>query len=313
MSIEHTPVLLKESITALALTEGKTVLDATFGRGGHSSAFLDAVGESGKVIALDVDETAAKRAVAVSQGLGAGRFTFVKVNFRNLDVALHMAGTDKVDAVFFDLGVSSPQLDEADRGFSYWHDAPLDMRMSASQTLTAADIVSKYDEDRLTAILHEYGEERWARRIARFIVSARESKPIATTGELVEIIKAAVPKEVRTAEAQHPARRTFQALRIVVNDELGALEIALHKAVDVLRSGGRLACISFHSLEDRIVKQFMSHQSLTCICPPGIPQCVCNHQPALSLEKRKPIVPSREEITQNPRARSAKLRVATRL
>jgi 16S rRNA (cytosine1402-N4)-methyltransferase len=313
LSIEHTPVLLKESLQVLSLSDGKVVLDCTFGRGGHSAAFLQAVGDAGRVIALDVDETAAESAMLLSQIYPPRRFTFVALNFRNLDVALHMAGVGKVDAIFFDLGVSSPQFDEAGRGFSYRHDAALDMRMSLSQSLTAGDIINKYDEDRLTGILHEYGEERWARRIARFVVKARAAGPIVTTGQLVEIIRAAVPKDVRTAEAQHPARRTFQALRIAVNEELEALETALQKAVDALKPGGKLACISFHSLEDRIVKQFFTGKAQRCVCPPGIPQCVCNTAPSLLMDKRKPILPQQEEITANPRARSAKLRVATRL
>jgi 16S rRNA (cytosine1402-N4)-methyltransferase len=313
MSIEHTPVLLKESLQALSLSDGKIVLDCTFGRGGHSRAFLQSVGREGRVIGLDVDESAAEAALALATDYPGGRFTFVPLNFRNLDVALHMAGVARVDAVFFDLGVSSPQFDEGGRGFSYWHDAPLDMRMGLSQTLTAAEIVNTYSEDRLTSILHDYGEERWARRIAKFVVSARAESPLVTTGQLVEIIKAAVPKDVRTAEAQHPARRTFQALRIAVNDELEALEMALQKAVEALKPGGRMACISFHSLEDRIVKKFMQAQSLRCSCPPGIPQCICNTTPLLATERRKPILPTSEEISENPRARSAKLRVATRL
>lgn len=312
MSIEHTPVLLKESLQALSLSEGSVVLDCTFGRGGHSCAFLEAVGETGRVVALDVDETAAQRASELAHLHPSRRFTFLMLNFRNLDVALHMAGIGKVDAVFFDLGVSSPQFDEAGRGFSYRHDAPLDMRMSLSQRLTAADIVNNYDEDRITALLHDFGEERWARRIAKFVVAERADNPIRTTGQLVEIVKAAVPKDVRDAETQHPARRTFQALRIAVNEELEALEIALQKAVAVLKPGGRLACISFHSLEDRIVKHFMLSQTQTCVCPPGIPQCVCDAKPTLTVGKRKPILPTQDEIQDNPRARSAKLRVATR-
>ncbi|HSL93202.1 MAG TPA: 16S rRNA (cytosine(1402)-N(4))-methyltransferase RsmH, partial [Bacillota bacterium] len=274
---------------------------------------LEAVGDKGRVIAMDVDESAAKTAMSLSRIYPPRRFTFVQLNFRNLDVALHMAGGGRVDAVFFDLGVSSPQFDEAGRGFSYWHDAPLDMRMSLSQSVTAADIINNYDEDRLTTILHNYGEERWARRIAKFLVAARASKAITTTGQLVEIIRAAVPKDVRTAETQHPARRTFQALRIAVNEELEALETALGKALHVIRPGGRLACISFHSLEDRIVKRFIANQAQRCTCPPGIPQCVCTTTPTLIAERRKPILPTQDEITANPRARSAKLRVATRL
>lgn len=313
MSAVHTPVLLKESLQALKITDGGKVLDCTFGRGGHTRAFLQAVGETGMVIALDVDESAAVEAEALAREPLGKRLKFFPVNFQNLDVALHMAVVSQVDAVFFDLGVSSPQFDEGGRGFSYRFDAPLDMRMSMSQRLTARDIVNEYSEAQLAEIMWNYGEERWAKRIAKFIVKERAQGKIETTGRLVEIIRASVPKEVREAEAQHPARRTFQALRIAVNDELGALKIALEKAVSVLRPEGHLGCISFHSLEDRIVKQFIADKSRTCICPPGIPQCICTQTPVLRAERRKPIVPTAAEIEQNPRARSAKLRVAVRL
>ena len=218
-----------------------------------------------------------------------------------------------VDGFLFDLGVSSPQLDRADRGFSYHAEAPLDMRMDpASGGLSAADVVDTYDEADLARILRDYGEERWASRIASFIVAARDRHPIATTGELVEIVKAAVPAAARR-EGPHPARRTFQALRIEVNDELGVLERGLRSAVAWLNPGGRLVVISYHSLEDRIVKRVFTELSQDCTCPPDLPVCVCGRVPVLSVITKKPIVPTAEEIERNPRARSARLRVAQRL
>ncbi|MBS3984652.1 MAG: 16S rRNA (cytosine(1402)-N(4))-methyltransferase RsmH [Selenomonadales bacterium] len=308
--MEHVPVLLQESLVALNLKPGDKVLDCTFGRGGHTREFLKAVGPNGLVIGLDVDREAE---VAAEAFKGEPAFRFVRRDFRQLDSALALTDVRYVDAVFFDLGVSSPQLDERGRGFSYQHDARLDMRMDERQKLSAIDIVNTYAETKLAEILHEYGEERWSKRIAAFIVEARARQPIETTQQLVSVIKAAIPKGVRDKEEQHPARRTFQALRIAVNDELGALEEALTKAVKALVAGGRLGCISFHSLEDRVVKQFMVSAAKDCVCPSGVPQCVCQVKPVLRLLTRKAIAPSAEEIRVNPRSRSARLRAAERL
>jgi 16S rRNA (cytosine1402-N4)-methyltransferase len=309
ISREHIPVLLEESIRALAIKPGDRVLDCTFGRGGHSLAFLDEVGSQGLVIGLDVDP----QARSVAGEIRDERFRFAAVNFRNLHIGLKLCGVDKVDKVFFDLGVSSPQFDQAERGFSYRHDAPLDMRMNPAQSETAASILNSAAEEEIARILWEYGEERWAKRIASFVVTERKRQSIGTTGQLVELIRAAVPKKVREGEDQHPARRTFQALRIAVNDELGALSQALEKSVECLNAGGRLACISFHSLEDRIVKQFFVSMSKNCVCPPGLPQCVCSQVPQLVVIGRKPVLPTQAEIDCNPRSRSAKLRVAEKL
>lgn len=308
--MEHVPVLLQESLVALNLKPGDKVLDCTFGRGGHTREFLKAVGPNGLVIGLDVDREAEVAAEALK---GEPAFRFVRRDFRQLDSALALTDVRYVDAVFFDLGVSSPQLDERGRGFSYQHDARLDMRMDERRKLSAIDIVNTYAETKLAEILHEYGEERWSKRIAAFIVEARARQPIETTQQLVSVIKAAIPKGVRDKEEQHPARRTFQALRIAVNDELGALEEALTKAVKALVAGGRLGCISFHSLEDRVVKQFMVSAAKDCVCPSGVPQCVCQVEPVLRLLTRKAIAPSAEEIRVNPRSRSARLRAAERL
>lgn len=302
-------MLLRESVQGLAIHSGDVVVDATFGRGGHTRAFLNEVGHNGKVIGLDVDPQAA----AASTNIEAENFIFVRQNFRQIDVALAMAGVTKVHRIFLDLGVSSPQFDQGERGFSYRYDAPLDMRMDLSQKVTAAQLVNSMNEAQLAQILWEYGEERWAKRIAKFIVTTRHDSPINTTFDLVEVIRAAIPKAVRENEDQHPARRTFQALRIAVNDELEALKEGLSKAVALLHPGGRIGCISFHSLEDRVVKQFFAEKSRDCLCPPNIPTCVCGNKAVLKLVTRKPIVPTDSELETNPRARSAHLRIAERL
>lgn len=308
--MEHVPVLLRETLAALDLKPGSKVLDCTFGRGGHTREFLKAVGPNGLVIGLDVDRAAEAAAEALRV---EPTFRFFRCDFRQLDSALALTDIKHVDAVFFDLGVSSPQLDERDRGFSYHCDARLDMRMDERRRESAVDIVNSYDEARLAEIIHEYGEERWSKRIAAFIVEARTRKPIETTGQLVSVIKAAIPRRVRDKEEQHPARRTFQALRIAVNDELGALQEALRKAVIALVPGGRLGCISFHSLEDRVVKQFMVSAAKDCTCQRGVPQCVCQAKAELRLLSRKAISPAASEIHTNPRSRSARLRAAERL
>ncbi|MDP3488364.1 MAG: 16S rRNA (cytosine(1402)-N(4))-methyltransferase RsmH, partial [Bacillota bacterium] len=280
ITIEHIAVLLSESVRSLEIVSGETVVDATFGRGGHSKAFLDAVGPEGRVIALDVDPSAVLAAKELSE---VKNFHFVRQNFRNVDMALTQLGIEQVHKVFFDLGVSSPQFDQGERGFSYRFDGPLDMRMDPSQEMSAARILNTSTEQELRQILWEYGEERWAKRIAQFMIAERTRSPLLTTAQLVDLIRAAIPKEVREKEDQHPARRTFQALRIAVNDELGALSDALAKAVELLGPQGRIGCISFHSLEDRTVKQFFADRARNCICPPGIPSCVCGHKASLKV------------------------------
>lgn len=303
-------MLLRESVRSLDIASGETVVDATFGRGGHSRVFLDAVGPEGRVIALDVDPAAVLAAKELSE---VENFHFVRQNFRNVDVALALLGIKQVQKVFFDLGVSSPQFDQGERGFSYRFDGPLDMRMDPSQNKNAALILNTSTEQELQQILWEYGEERWSKRIAQFILAERSKSPLKTTAQLVDLIRAAIPKEVRDKEDQHPARRTFQALRIAVNDELGALRDALAQAVQFLGPQGRIGCISFHSLEDRTVKQFFADRARNCICPPSIPSCACEHRATLKVITKKPIAPSSEEILANPRARSAHLRVAEKL
>lgn len=287
------------------------------GGAGHSELIASKLGEGGRLIAFDQDDwaldNARKRLAPYME-----RVTLVRSNFRELERRLLELdlpvkdGIPQVDGVLFDLGVSSPQLDEAERGFSYNHDAPLDMRMDQQGTLTADEIVNEWDEREISRILADYGEERFARSIARHIGQARAKARIATTGELVELIKAGIPAATRRS-GPHPAKRSFQALRIAVNDELGAEEEALHQAVRCLAPGGRASVITFHSLEDRICKQIFSQYLKRCSCPPDFPMCVCGQEGSLKLINRKPIVPGEEELEQNPRARSAKLRVAEKL
>jgi 16S rRNA (cytosine1402-N4)-methyltransferase len=261
-------------------------------------------------VGIDQDDAALAEA-EVTLRLGQ-QTTLLKGNFSELDRLLAEAGIAFVDGFLFDLGVSSPQLDLPERGFSYHHDAPLDMRMDpSSNAVTAAQLVAEYSEGELTRILQEYGEERWASRIAAFIVAARGRRAITTTGELVEVVKGAIPASARRSGG-HPARRVFQALRIEVNDELGVLERGLRAAVRWLRPGGRVVVISYHSLEDRVVKRVFAEYAVGCTCPPGIPVCTCGHEPVLRVITRKPVVPTGEEIERNPRARSAKLRAAER-
>jgi 16S rRNA (cytosine1402-N4)-methyltransferase len=307
----HTPVLLAEVTQQLTLHPGSIVVDCTLGGAGHATRIQDSVGPTGILVGIDQDQTALD---AARSRLRLGQQTvLLKGNFADLDELLLEARVPYVDAFLFDLGVSSPQLDVPERGFSYQVDTPLDMRMDpARQTPTAAEILATYPEEQLTRVLREFGEERWASRIAAFIVAARGSAPITTTGQLVDIIKAAVPASARRA-GPHPARRTFQALRIEVNQELLALEEALRAAVKWLRPGGRIAVISYHSLEDRIVKQVFEELAQGCTCPPDMPVCTCGHVPVLRVVTRRAITPSDDEIERNPRARSARLRVAERV
>lgn len=307
-SYTHNSVLLMQSVDALSLSPGCIAVDGTVGLGGHSEEILKRVRPSGMLIGIDRD----KNALLMAKRRLPDGFMPVHENFFHIRQVLDENGIKEVDGILLDLGVSSYQLDEPARGFSYQHDAPLDMRMDDTQEGSARDAVNRLSQGELTRILREYGEEKWAARIAQFIVEHRADKPIETTGELVDIIKAAVPKGARR-DGPHPAKRTFQAIRIFVNDELDGLGQALENAVQCLRPGGRIAVITFHSLEDRIVKQTFMRLANPCTCPPGTPVCICGKVPQVKVITRKPILPTEQELEENPRARSAKLRVAERL
>ena len=307
MEPKHVSVLLNECIEALCIKPDGIYVDGTLGLGGHSSEIAKRL-TTGLLIGIDRDETAIERAGAKLAPFGE-RVRLVHGNFSDVASILDRLGFDAVDGMLFDLGVSSPQLDEAHRGFSYMQDAPLDMRMDGSASLSAHDVVNTWPEERLRRILYDYGEERYAPRIAGAIVRARQERPIETTLELVEIIRSAMPSAA-LREKQHPAKRSFQAIRIAVNDELGAVQTMMDTAPDKLRPGGRLAVISFHSLEDRIVKNGIRSREDGCTCPRDFPVCTCGFVQTLRSVSRKPILPSPEEQAANPRARSAKLRVA---
>jgi 16S rRNA (cytosine1402-N4)-methyltransferase len=306
---DHVPVLANEVRAALAVQPGETVIDATFGAGGHASLLAAALHGRGKVIAIDRDPTARtyferfEKQAGVQSRLLRGDFGVVLPQLAENGV--------RADAILLDLGVSSMQLDRPERGFSYSVDAPLDMRMDTSQDLTAADVVNGWPERELVQIFRRYGEERYAKQIARAIVRARRDEPFERTGELVDTIRASIPAPARFGDG-HPAKRVFQALRIAVNDELGSLAAALPAALEMLRPGGRLAVISFHSLEDRMVKQFLRERERGCTCPPDFPVCVCGNEPELRAIERRPVKPSAVEIAANPRSSSARLRAAVK-
>ena len=306
----HRSVLLDECIEGLNIRPDGIYVDGTLGGGGHSAEICRRLGEGGRLIGIDRDEVAL--AAASERLAGFGCFTAVHGNFRDAASILRGMGIEKVDGMLFDLGVSSPQLDEASRGFSYMADAPLDMRMDAGSGATAADLRASAGEDELADIFFRYGEERYSRRIAAAIVKKRAEAPVTTTGQLVEIIRSAMPAAA-LREKQHPAKRVFQALRIAVNDELGALEEMLATVPDMLAPGGRLAIISFHSLEDRLVKNAIRDRERGCKCPPGLPVCVCGFVQTLRSVGHNPITAGEAELEENPRARSAKLRVAERI
>ena len=307
---DHVPVLADEVRDLLAVRPGETVVDGTCGAGGHSSLLAADLAGDGKLIAIDRDSSVRtyfdrfKAGTEVQARLLRGEFSIVLSQLAANDV--------RADAILLDLGVSSMQLDRPERGFSYAADAPLDMRMDSSAELSARELVNGADERELTLTFRRYGEERYARQIARAIVRRRGERPFERTSDLVETVKHAIPTPARFGDG-HPARRVFQALRIAVNDELGALEAALPAAVRMLRPGGRLAVISFHSLEDRIVKHYLREESRGCTCPPDFPICVCGHEPVLRELTRKPVRPSAREIELNPRAASAKLRAAVKV
>ena len=307
---KHFSVLLNECIENLNIKPGGVYLDGTLGLGGHSYQIASRL-TTGRLICIDRDETAIERAGKRLAPFG-DRVTLVHGNFSDAAQIIDSLGIPGVDGMLFDLGVSSPQLDEIQRGFSYMGDAPLDMRMDAGDSLTAYEVVNTWPEERLNRILWDYGEERYARRISRAILEHRAKKPIATTLELVEIIKGAMPAAA-LREKQHPAKRSFQAIRIAVNDELGAISQMMETAPDKLNKGGRLCVISFHSLEDRIVKSGIAARENGCTCPREAPICTCGFVQTLKSVSRKPILPSAEELEQNPRSRSAKLRVAERV
>jgi len=310
MAYGHKPVLLDECLTALAIKPDGIYLDGTLGRAGHSLEIVRRL-TTGRLIGVDRDEaalTAAKERLAEYMD----RVTLVHSNFDRLGEILNELGLEGVDGMLFDLGVSSPQLDDAQRGFSYMHDAPLDMRMDRTADLTARDVVNDWSYEELRRILFDYGEERYAPAIASAICRRREERMIETTLDLAELIRSAMPAKA-LREKQHPAKRSFQAIRIAVNGELDALPPMLEAACAHLRPGGRLAVISFHSLEDRIVKRTMQELATGCICPPEFPVCVCGRKPKMKIVTRKPVVSGPAELTYNPRARSAKLRVAEKL
>ncbi len=307
---KHVSVLLKECIENLNIKPEGIYLDGTLGLGGHSYEIASRLG-TGRLIGIDRDETAIERAGKRLAPFG-DRVSLVHGNFSDAAAILDDLGIQGVDGMLFDLGVSSPQLDEVQRGFSYMADAPLDMRMDGGESLSAYEVVNFWEEDRLNRILWDYGEERYARRISRAIVERREKKPIESTLELVDIIKGAMPAAA-LREKQHPAKRSFQAIRIAVNDELGAIASMMETAPDKLNKGGRLCVISFHSLEDRIVKAGIAARENGCTCPREAPICTCGFVQTLKSVSRKPILPSPEELELNPRSRSAKLRVAERV
>ena len=307
----HRPVLLDECIDALNIRPDGVYIDGTLGRGGHSEQIARRLTGGGRLICIDRDAQALEEGGA-RLAPWADRITFLHGNFGDLEKLLSDAGIPGADGMLFDLGVSSPQLDDPERGFSYMNDAPLDMRMDREDSLTAWTVVNQWPKEEIRRILYQYGEERYAPAIAGAIERARESKPIETTLELVDVIRSAMPAAA-LREKQHPAKRSFQGIRIAVNDELTAISRMLQAAIPRLNPGGRLAVISFHSLEDRIVKSELAAAAKGCDCPPSFPVCVCGKTPLVKLTPKKPILPSRQELEENPRARSAKLRVAEKI
>lgn len=310
MEFHHVSVLLKECIENLNIKKDGIYVDGTMGGGGHSAAICQKL-TTGKLIAIDQDLHAHEAARETLKEY-LEKVTFVHDNFVNIKSILQQLGIEKVDGILLDIGVSSHQLDESERGFSYQKDAPLDMRMDDTSTFSAYDVVNTYTEEQLYHIIWEYGEERWAKRIAKFVIEQREQKPIQTTAELVECIKKAIPKGARK-DGPHPAKRTFQAIRIEVNKELEVLQRVIADATEVLNTKGRLCIITFHSLEDRIVKNAFRLQQNPCICPKEFPVCVCGKKQMANVITRKPILPCEEERKQNHRSRSAKLRVLEKI
>src|SRR5215831_13805131 len=308
---DHVPVLAEEVRGLLAVQPGETVIDATFGAGGHSRLLAADLAGQGKLVAVDRDPTVRPYFDRVKAAARGVQMRFLRGDYAVVLRQLADNGV-KADAILLDLGLSSMQVDRPERGFSYATDAPLDMRMDASEELSAAGVVNEWGERELADILRRYGEERYSRQIARGIVRARETAPITRTGQLVDIVRASIPAPARFGEG-HPAKRVFQALRIEVNHELDSLAAGLPAAFEMLRPGGRLAVISFHSLEDRITKQFLRERAKGCTCPPELPICVCGHEPELRLLTTRPVRPSAHEVEVNPRAASARLRAGARV
>ena len=310
MEFKHVSVLLNECIEGLNIKDNGIYVDGTLGGGGHSSEILKKLSDKGLLIGIDQDRDALKAASARLQNYK--NVKYVHNNFYNVDSILNELGIEKIDGMLMDLGVSSYQLDTGDRGFSYMQDAPLDMRMNRDNSLSAYEVVNNYDEEELYRIIRDYGEDKFAKNIAKHIVMARKEKPLETTAELSEIIKASIPMKFQ-AKGGHPAKRVFQAIRIEVNNELGILENAIKDFVSSIKSGGRLAIITFHSLEDRIVKKTFQDLARGCTCPKEFPVCVCGKKPEIKIISRKPILPSEEELEHNSRSKSAKLRIAEKL
>ena len=311
MAFEHLSVLLEETIDSLNIRPDGIYVDGTLGGGGHASEVCRRLGDKGRLIGIDQDADAIQAAGARLAPFGE-KVTIVRSNHEQIETVLKGLGIDRVDGIYLDLGVSSYQLDTAERGFTYREDdAPLDMRMDQRNTQTAADIVNTYSESDLYRIIRDYGEDRFAKNIAKHIVRRREEKPFETTGELNEVIKAAIPAKVR-AVGGHPSKRTFQAIRIELNQELDVLERSIDRMIDLLNPGGRLSIITFHSLEDRMVKNSFRRSENPCTCPPGFPVCMCGKKSKGTVVTRKPILPSAEELEANRRSKSAKLRVFER-
>ena len=307
MEFQHKSILLDECIENLHIRPDGIYVDGTLGGAGHSFEICSHLSDKGRLIGIDQDEAAIQAATKRLEPY-AGRVTIVRSNFSNMKTELAKLGITSIDGVILDLGVSSYQLDNAERGFTYREDTPLDMRMDQRQTLSAVDVVNGYSESDLYRVIRDYGEDRFAKNIAKHIVAARQDHVIETTGELIQIIKASIPAKVR-ASGGHPAKRTFQAIRIEVNRELDVLQDSLDDMISLLNDGGRLCVITFHSLEDRIVKDNFRRNENPCTCPPGFPVCVCGNKSKGRVITRKPIIPSDEEMTVNPRSKSAKLRV----
>ena len=310
MEFKHTSILLHESVDFLITDKNGIYVDCTMGGAGHSSAFAAQLEAGGMLIGIDQDDDAIAAGSERLLNRFACKTVVAKSNFESFAQVLDSMGIEQIDGIFFDLGVSSYQLDTPERGFSYMHDGPLDMRMNKEAKLDAEYIVNHYKEEELADIIHRYGEERWSKRIAQFIVNERKQQPITTTFQLVDIIKKAIPKGARL-DGPHPAKRTFQAIRIEVNNELGILADTMEAAVSRLKSGGRIGVITFHSLEDRIIKQTFVKLAKGCTCPPQLPVCVCGKKPL--LKKTGNIVPSKQEVEENPRSRSARLRYAIKI
>ncbi len=310
MEFHHISVLLNECIEGLNIKENGIYVDGTLGGAGHSAEIVKRL-TTGRLIGIDQDTNAIKAAEKRLEEY-KDKVTLVHDNFSNIKAVFSQLGIEKADGFLLDIGVSSHQLDEAERGFSYMHDAPLDMRMNRDNSFSAYNVVNEYSEDELSEIIYKYGEERWSKRIAQFIVAERSKKPIETTFELVDVIKKAVPKGA-SKDGPHPAKRTFQAIRIEVNGELEILERTIDDMTELLNPGGRLCIITFHSLEDRIVKNAFRKQENPCTCPPEFPVCVCGKKKRANVITRKPILPSDEELEFNHRSRSAKLRILERV